>query len=409
MFETFFKKQVLSALEPIGQGFLRVKDGDEQYSYGDEASAPEELCATITVEHPKFYRLVGLGGSLGAAEAYVQGLWSCDDLTAVVRLMLRNVDEVAGLDQGVGRFKEPLQKLFHRFRANSKAGSRKNIHAHYDLGNSFFKEFLDDTMTYSCGIFDRPEMTMREASISKLDRMCRKLSLSPDDHVLEIGTGWGSFAMHAASEYGCKVTTATISEEQFEMASQRIQEAGLNERIEVKFCDYRDLTGTYDKLASIEMIEAVGAKFLDGYFHVLNERVAPHGLVALQAITIRDQEYERYTANCDFIQRYVFPGSSLPSVGSICNALARAGGDLQFCHLEDLTPHYVTTLEIWQQRFRERLDEIRKLGFGDQFLRLWDYYFSYCAGGFAERWIGVAQLVFTKPQSKVPPILPALG
>ena len=336
------------------------------------------------------------------------GFWEADDLVSVVRLVVRNREVLAGVEGGLARLTMPLHRLFQAARRNTRDGSRRNIVAHYDLGNDFYSLFLDETLTYSCALFERDDMTLAEASTAKYDRLCRKLDLREADRVLEIGSGWGGFALHAAGRYGCRVTTTTISREQHELASRRVREAGLADRVEVLLCDYRDLTGTFDKLVSIEMIEAVGHHYLDAYFRCVSERLAPDGLAAIQAITIVDHAYEQQLRQADFIKRYVFPGSFLPSVAAICAAVARAA-DLRLVHLEDLTPHYARTLAAWRERFLARADDVRRLGFPESFLRLWEYYLCYCEGAFRERYIGDAQLLFAKPRCTRPPILPPLG
>jgi cyclopropane-fatty-acyl-phospholipid synthase len=336
------------------------------------------------------------------------GSWTTDDLAAVIRIILRNREVLDAMDSALTRLASvPLHKLFHALHRNTPRGSRANIAAHYDLGNDFYRLFLDDTLTYSCGIFERPDSTLRDASVAKYDRLCRKLGLRPDHHVLEIGTGWGGFAIHAASTYGCRVTTTTISKEQFDLAAQRVQEAGLADRVDLLLTDYRDLTGQFDRLVSIEMIEAVGHHYLGTYFRSCADRLKPDGMAALQAITILDQVYDRHIGEVDFIKRYIFPGSCIPSVAAIMRAIARAS-DLKLFHLEDITPHYATTLRLWRERFFASLDAVRSLGFGDVFIRMWDFYLSYCEAGFAERYIGDVQMVLTKPLCRAAPILPPL-
>ncbi|MBI5015350.1 MAG: class I SAM-dependent methyltransferase [Deltaproteobacteria bacterium] len=396
---------VLSRLRGLREGFLELRDGDEVLALGVQGSG---LAARITVRDPAFWSDVALGGSIGAAEAYMADFWEADDLVSVVRLVVRNANVLTGVEGGLARLTMPLHRLLQAARRNTRGGSRRNIAAHYDLGNDFYALFLDETLTYSCALFERDDMTLAEASTAKYDRLCRKLDLRPGDRVLEIGTGWGGFALHAAGRYGCRVTTTTISREQHELASRRVQEAGLADRVEVLLCDYRDLTGTFDKLVSIEMIEAVGHHYLDAYFRCVGERLAPHGLAALQAITIVDHAYEQQLRSADFIKRYVFPGSFLPSVAAISASVARTT-DLRLVHLEDLTPHYARTLAAWRQRFLARANDVRRLGFPESFLRLWEYYLCYCEGAFRERYIGDAQLLFAKPRCERAPILPALA
>ena len=358
----------------------------------------------IRVNDPRFYSSVALGGSLGAAEAYLAGYWDADDLTTLLRLMSRNLEAANGLNRGLALLGAPARMAIQFVHRNTRSGSRRNIAAHYDLGNEFFQQFLDDTMAYSCGIFERPESTLREASIAKFERICRALRLGPSDHLLEIGTGWGGFAIHAAKNYGCRVTTTTISREQFEYARSRVHQEGLGDRIELLLEDYRDLTGVYNKLASIEMIEAVGHEYLPAYFSKCSELLASDGMMALQAITIPDQRYETYRKSTDFIQKHIFPGGCLPSLGAICGAV-RDRTDLRISHLQDLAPHYARTLRRWRRRFEDRRERIRSLGADEWFLRSWEYYFSYSEAGFAERQIGLSQIVLSKPECRMEPTL----
>ncbi|MEM1206578.1 MAG: cyclopropane-fatty-acyl-phospholipid synthase family protein, partial [Acidobacteriota bacterium] len=346
---------------------------------------------------------VVLGGSIGAAEAYMAGHWSADDLTAVLRFFLLNRQALDNLEDGSGRLKRPLYKVFGYLRANTRQGSRRNIQAHYDLSNEFFELFLDRRMMYSSAIFEPDTLDLDAASELKLDRLCRKLDLRPQDHLLEIGTGWGGFAVYAAETYGCRVTTTTISPAQHAKAVERVRAAGLEDRITVLLQDYRDLGGRYDKLVSIEMIEAVGLKFLDGYFQRCAELLAPGGVMAIQGITLADRNFEAYRGSVDFIQRYIFPGSSLVSVATLANSASRT--DLQIVHLEDIGPHYARTLREWRLRFFERIEDVRALGFSERFERLWDYYLCYCEAGFEERVIGDVQVVLSKPSNRNRPIL----
>ncbi len=390
----------------LRDGALTVVEGCERHRFGDVAS-DDSLQATIRVEDPRFYSRIALGGSLGAAEAYMDGLWLCDDLTALVRVMVRNRDALEGMERGLARLAAPLRRLVHFFDRNTMAGSRRNIAAHYDLGNEFFALFLDETMMYSCAVFERPDMSLAEASRAKLERICRKLELSPSDHVLEIGTGWGGFAIHAAARFGCRVTTATISQQQFELAQRRIAEAGLQDLITVVLRDYRALEGRFDKLVSIEMIEAVGHHYFDAFFRRCGELLKPDGMMLLQAITIADRHYRAARDSVDFIKRYIFPGSCIPSVTAMCESIARAS-DLRLFHLEDITAHYAITLRNWRSRFVEHIDRVRNLGYSKEFIRMWEFYLCYCEGGFLERYIGDVQMLLTKPRCRRPPIAPML-
>ena len=400
------RRALLALLRKLERGRLTIVDEELSERFGVR-SERFPLEATITVHHPRFYSSTLFGGSIGAAEAYMAGYWSADDLTTVIRIVLLNQKVFAGMDRGWARLTAPIHRLFHLFRRNTKGGSRENIFAHYDLGNDFYALFLDETLTYSCAIFPCAESTLAEASLVKYDRICRKLHLSPSDHVLEIGTGWGGFAIHAARTYGCRVTTTTISRAQFDLAAKRISEAGVADRVELLLEDYRDLTGTYDKLASIEMIEAVGHQYLETFFQACSKLLHEDGMMAIQAITIADHAFESHARSVDFIKRYIFPGSCIPSVAAMCGAVARAT-DLRLVHLEDITPHYARTLRTWRERFFANVGKIRSLGYPESFIRMWEYYLCYCEGGFLERYLGDVQMFFVKPLWRGEAPLPTL-
>lgn len=384
----------MKTLASLSSGSLTLREGARSYEFGGQ-SRPE-ISATVDVRSPNLYRRVALGGALGAAESYLRGEWTTEDLPATLRVFAANLDMINQLDGPLTRAINLPSTLAHRLRRNSRRGSQRNIRDHYDLGNELFALFLDDTMTYSCGVFQKPDATMQEASLAKLDLVCRKLQLTPAHHVLEIGSGWGSFAIHAARTYGCHVTTTTISQAQFEVASARVRDAGLADRVTVLLSDYRDLTGQYDALVSIEMIEAVGAQFLDQYFATCNRLLAPHGQMLLQGIIMPEHRYRPYLGSADFIQRYVFPGSALTSIGAIAQAIGKST-DLNVTHIEDLSPHYARTLQRWREQFLGRLDDVRALGgYDTRFIRLWDYYLAYCEAGFTERLTGVVQVLLSK-------------
>ena len=358
-----------------------------------------DLACRIQVHRSRFYRHAVLGGSLSVAESYLRGDWDCDDLTALFRLFVRNMDAADQLDRGLSVITQWANRLYHRWHSNTKEGSRQNIHAHYDLGNDFFRLMLDDTMTYSSGIFLSPSSTLHDASVEKIDRLCRRLELKPSDHLLEIGTGWGGLALLAARQYGCRVTTTTISQQQYDIARQRIADAGLSDRVTLLLTDYRDLTGQFDKLVSVEMVEAVGHQFLDTYFAQCSRLLKPEGQFALQAITMPDRRYPQYLKSVDFIQKYVFPGGCLPSLSAILDSTARVT-DLQMVHTEDFGPHYARTLREWRQRFHDRMEKVYALGYPERFVRMWDYYLSYCEAAFDEHYTGLAQMLFAKPQAR---------
>lgn len=399
------RRAVWRRLERMQDGVLTVLDGGQVRVFG--ASHDSAARVTIRVHDPAFYWQTVAGGHLGAAESFLRGQWSCDDLFELIRIFARNAAVLTDVESGLARLAKPFAVLAHRVRRNTRRGSRRNIAAHYDLSNEFYALFLDETLTYSCGIFPSRDATLRDASLEKYERVCRKLQLTPQDHVLEIGSGWGGFALYAASRFGCRVTTTTISQRQYEKAAERIREAGLTDRITLLKQDYRDLHGQYDKLASIEMIEAVGHEYLPEYFRKCCRLLKPTGMMLLQAITIPDERYDTYRRSADFIQRYIFPGGCLPSLSAIGRCLQAT--DFRLFHLEDFGAHYVRTLLEWRRRFWEHIEQVRGLGMSDEFIRMWEFYLCYCAGGFAERQIGVAQILLTKPQCCREPLLGPLG
>jgi cyclopropane-fatty-acyl-phospholipid synthase len=336
------------------------------------------------------------GGSIATGEAYMQGTWTSPDLVAVMRLFSANLATLDMIESGQSWLATLGLKLSHALNRNTRTGSRKNISAHYDLGNDFFKLFLDPTMMYSSALFPSAEASLEEASIAKLDELCRQLELRSEDHLLEIGTGWGGMAIHAARHYGCRVTTTTISREQYQYACEQVRQAGLQDRVTVLCEDYRNLTGRYDKLVSIEMIEAVGHAFYSNYFQRCSALLKPEGKMVIQAITIADQRYDAASKSVDFIQRYIFPGGSLPSVAVISDHLAR-DTDMQMVHLRDITADYALTLAHWRERFMAAQEAVLRQGFDRSFIRMWEFYLAYCEGGFRERIIGTVQLAFAKP------------
>ncbi|MFA6179253.1 MAG: cyclopropane-fatty-acyl-phospholipid synthase family protein [Candidatus Methylopumilus sp.] len=386
---------VTSRLKKLSYGRLKVIEDQSIKEFGNNNG----LSVTIHVHDPRFYGEMAFGGSIGAGEAYMLGYWSSDNLTNLIRLMVLNQDVMDDLEGGMAWLAKPLLKSLHWMNRNTQDGSRRNIAAHYDLGNDMFQLFLDPTMMYSSAIFDTPEMTLEQASISKLDHICRKLKLSPADHVVEFGTGWGGFAIHAASHYGCNVTTTTISKAQFELATARIRQAGLDHKVTVLLSDYRDLQGKFDKLVSIEMIEAVGHAFYDTYFAKCADLLKPEGMALIQAITIADQRYESAKNSVDFIQRYIFPGSCIPSVTALINSVTRAS-DMRLYNLEDIGPHYARTLAEWRIRFFDNIEKVRALGYTEEFIRMWEFYLCYCEGGFEERALGDVHLLLVKPANR---------
>ncbi|WP_254511503.1 SAM-dependent methyltransferase [Anatilimnocola floriformis] len=397
-FHHFYRQAVLARLRAWRVGRLTIVDGSEVFHFGD---SNESGSATLRVHAPGFYQRVACGGGLGAAEAFMDGDWSCDDLVGLIRLCIQNPAVATGLDGGVARWSQWVALWKHWLRRNNRANSQRNIHEHYDLGNEFFQLFLDETLNYSCGVFRDRNSEMLDASLEKMDSVCRKLDLRSDDEVLEIGTGWGALAAHIAQRYGCQVRTTTISREQASFARERMREQGMESLVTVDLKDYRDLEGTYDKLVSIEMIEAVGRQYLDGYFERCSRLLRPDGLMVLQGIVMRDQVAARHAAGVDFIGKYIFPGGFLPSVAEIGDSLARVT-DLRVCDLEEMSPHYVRTLRAWRERFWDNIEDVRRLGFDNRFIRMWDYYLQYCEAAFAERQVNVVQLVLAKPRYQLP-------
>lgn len=393
-----FERFVARSLERLERGHITWRDGTSCRSFGDGAS---DLQATVTVHRSSCYRRLALGGSLGAAEALMDGDWSCDDLTALVRIFIRNMDLTSRLDRGAALVAQWLGRAVRWWHANTRRMARRNIHAHYDLGNSFFRLFLDDTLCYSSGIFEHAGASLREASVAKMRRACEQLRLRHSDHLLEIGTGWGGLALHAAEEYGCRVTTTTISEEQYRLAGERFAEADVDRRIRLLNQDYRDLAGQFDKLVSIEMIEAVGHRYYGEFFRQCGRLLKPDGAMLLQGIVIRDQDFAEHTRSADFIGTYIFPGGCLPSITSLLQAATRAS-DLRLVQLEDFAPHYALTLRAWRRNFWQSIDEVRGLGFDERFIRMWDYYFAYCEACFLERRVNVVQMLFAKPECTFP-------
>jgi len=391
------RRAVLGRLRQLTQGRVTLVEGDHVQQFGADGT---DLAAEITVLDPRFFAEIAFGGSIGAGEAFMHGYWACDDLVALVRILLRNREVLDGMEGGLARLTAPLQALYHRANRNSRAGSRRNIAAHYDLGNDFFALWLDETMMYSSAIFAEPGMSLHEAQLHRLDHICRRLDLQPGDHVIEIGTGWGGFAVHAARHYGCRVTTTTISREQYRKARERVAAAGLEGRVTLLQDDFRDISGHYDKLVSIEMIEAIDHALLPAYFRKCAELLAPHGAMLIQAITIADQRYEEYRKSVDFIRRYIFPGGNLPS-GAVMADVAARETDLRLLGLEDIGLHYATTLRHWRHNFLAQLDAVRGQGYPEAFIRMWLFYLCYCEGAFRERAISNVQVLWTKPDSRL--------
>jgi len=385
----------LKSLESLREGSLEISWNDRCWNFGEPDST---LKAVLVVHHDRFFQRALFGGDVAIGEAWMDRDWSSPDLVAVVRLAVRNLARVDGQNRLLNAFSRGLDALRHRLRGNSITGSRRNIRAHYDLSNDFFRLFLDRSMMYSCALFESEDDSLEAAQLQKLDRICRKLRLGPEDHVLEIGTGWGGFAEHAVKHYGCRVTTTTISERQYQHARQRFNSIAGGDRIELLQEDYRNLRGRYDKIVSIEMFEAVGLPYYDEFFQTCDRLLRPDGSMLLQTITINEQTFRAYRRRADFIQKHIFPGSELASVSEVLRSLARVTG-LSLYHAEDIGTHYARTLAEWRKRFHDSLDDVRSLGFDDRFIRMWDYYLAYCEGAFLERHIGDFQLLLTKNHS----------
>lgn len=386
---------LLRILRNIKVGTLTIHDGEEVFRIGDD-NRPEAPHADVTIHNGRTYWRVLTGGTIASGEAYIDGDWSSRNLTEVTRLFSANMATMEAMKDNEHWWTKLALKLAHFGNRNTKDGSRKNISAHYDLGNDFFALFLDPTMMYSSAVYPHREATLEEASRHKLDLICQSLELRPEDELIEIGTGWGGMAMFAAENYGCRVTTTTISKEQYEHTLAEVAHRGLQDKITVLCEDYRNLTGKFDKLVSIEMIEAVGHEFYESYFRCVSNLLKPTGKAVIQAITIPDQRYDFARRSVDYIKRYIFPGGCLPSLKVISENLA-AHTDLQMVDLRDITKDYAHTLEAWHHAFLEQLDKVRDMGFDDRFIRMWRFYLSYCEGGFRERIIGTFQITMAKP------------
>lgn len=397
-----FRRLVLNSFAKLKLGRLEVilPDGTRSL-YGGLGTG---IQARIEVTDENFFKRCVLNGPIGFSEGYMAGEWTTDDLVRVITWFILNADDTQAMQtrraRGTGFFNllSAANRLFHLRRPNSKAISKKNISEHYDLSNDFFQLWLDASMTYSSAYFEAPDESMETAQTRKYDKLCKRLHIIPTDHVLEIGSGWGGFSMHAAKNYGCKVTTVTISRQQYDEASRRIEEAGLGDRIQLLLCDYRDLRGSFDKVASIEMLEAVGDRYVDGYFAKIDELLHPRGILGLQAILCPDNQYPILRDGVDFIQKHIFPGSLLMSNARIAQAM-KACGDLNLFEYEDMAPHYALTLQRWAETFESKLPEVRALGFDEAFIRKWRYYLRYCEAAFGTRHITVAQMAYSRPDN----------
>ena len=399
---TFARRTVLNKFSSLAGGRIHLVEGEKKKSFG--TCDQDDLQATVAVSDPAFFRKVLVGGTIGSAESYIDNDWGCDDLTGLIRIMIRNMDSVTAMEKRWSRLRSIYHRYRHLGRKNTVEGSRRNIHEHYDLGNKFYQLFLDPTLNYSAGIFDQslsnklfPEATspMHAASLVKMRHICERLQLKPEHSVIEIGTGWGAMAIFMAEHYGCHVTTTTISQEQHRHATAAVKSKGLEDRVTVLKQDYRDLEGKFDRLVSIEMIEAVGHQFLDTYFAKCDSLLKDNGAMLIQAIAIGQQNEEAYRKGVDFIRAYVFPGGCLPSIGSVSAAIGKST-TLRMIGLEDISQHYADTLGHWRVEFLAKLEEVRSLGFDDAFIRLWHFYLCYCEAAFAERRCNSLQILFAK-------------
>ncbi len=404
--ENWARKSILNWLSNISIGYLKLEEYGEIYEFGDDSS---HLQAHVVIQSSETYTDIVFNGLVGAGESYIRGSWVSSDLVSVVRVLCANMSVMQSVNNSVlSSINQCLASLVHRFwKNNSHNNSRLNIAAHYDLGNDFFELFLDKSMMYSSAIFPQDDMSLDAAAEYKLEHICQRLQLKSTDHLLEIGTGWGGMAIHAAKNYGCRVTTTTISREQYEYATEQVREAGLQDKITLLLDDYRDLKteagGSFDKLVSIEMIEAVGHRYYQQYFDACSRLLKPEGLMLIQAITVPDQRYSITKNSTDFIQRYIFPGGELPCVSVIADHVT-TDTNMQIVGIEDITLDYAKTLEAWRCAFLKHIDTVKSQGFDDMFIRLWDFYLAYCEGGFRERTIGTVQMLMAKPRCKQLPI-----
>ena len=399
--KTFYQRLVINLLSKMDSGRLTIllPDGETMFIGNEDAA----IQAHIEIKHIDFFKHCVLYGDIGFGEAYVNGWWDTDNITNVIKWFLLNIENTPGVSgsktQAFGlNFLKIFNRLSHYTKANSKDGSKKNIAEHYDLNNDFFASFLDSSMTYSGAYFKEEGISLQEAQLAKYERLCKQLKLRSSDHVLEIGSGWGGNAIYIAKNYGCKVTTVTISKEQYEFAKQKIAAENLSDKIDIQLTDYRDLTGQFDKIISIEMLEAVGHQYLEVYFKKCHELLKKNGILGLQVITCPDSRYDSMRKGIDWIQKHIFPGSLLPSVGALNTAINNTG-DLTLIDLKDMGLHYSKTLTLWKETFNQNIADVKKLGFNETFIRKWNYYFGYCEAAFAMRNISVMQLVYSRPNN----------
>tara|TARA_Y100000588_G_scaffold369408_1_gene438385 strand:+ start:183 stop:1364 length:1182 start_codon:yes stop_codon:yes gene_type:complete len=385
MLVNFYKKNLIKFLEKIDMGSITVND-DFSKTFGKG-----EPRATIEVVSPRFYRRTLLGGDLGFAESYAKSEWFTDNLTNLITILILNKEKLSGLNIGWNFMTKIFARIGHWRRRNTLSGSKRNIQEHYDLSNEMFMTFLDETMTYSCGFFENDNDSLYQAQINKIDKILDKVELEAGDHLLEIGSGWGALAKRAVDRTGCKVTTITLSERQYTYVKELIKKEKLEDNINIELMDFRKMDGAYDKIVSVEMIEAIGFDLFNPYFAKIESLMKPGGRAAIQAITYPDENYDLYRKGCDFIQKFIFPGSLLPSVAAMKNSVRLT--EMEVEDLERIGPHYATTLNLWNKNFNENIEDIKELGFDQYFINLWNYYFSYCEAGFANGTIDDVQLV----------------
>ena len=385
MLVSFYKKNLIKFLEKIEIGSITIND-DFSKTFGN--GVPR---ATIEVVSPRFYRRTLLGGDLGFAESYAKSEWFTDNLTNLISILILNKEKLSGLNIGWNFMTKIFARIGHWRRRNTLSGSKRNIQEHYDLSNEMFMTFLDETMTYSCGFFENKNDSLYQSQINKIDKILDKVNLEAGDHLLEIGSGWGALAKRAVDRTGCKVTTITLSERQYTYVKKLIKEENLEYNINIELMDFRKMEGAYDKIVSVEMIEAIGFDLFNPYFAKIESLMKPGGKAAIQAITYPDENYDIYRKGCDFIQKFIFPGSLLPSVAAMKNSVRLT--EMEVEDLERIGPHYATTLNLWNKNFNGNIEDIKKLGFDQYFINLWNYYFSYCEAGFANGTIDDVQLV----------------
>jgi cyclopropane-fatty-acyl-phospholipid synthase len=390
----FARNFLLKLLKHIQYGSITLVDGKQQWQFQGNA-AKDQAPVEVSIHQPRVYRRVLLQGTLGASESYMVGDWDTDNLTRLIEIIIENKTVFAKIENALSRVVCYVRHCIDLMRPNNVSLAKQHILAHYDLGNEFFKLFLDPTMMYSCALYDSETRTLEEASLNKLDAICKALHLSPADHLLEIGTGWGGFAIHAAQKYGCRITTTTISDKQHAYVKQQIERLGLEKQITLLNQDYRQLTGQYDKIVSIEMLEAVGWRHFDTFFNQCNRLLKQNGLFFLQTIVINHQAYHAAKNEIDFIKKYIFPGGCLPSIPVIEGCVA-SQTQLELISLTEIGKHYVKTLNTWQDNFRDNIAAVKAHGFDDHFIRMWNYYFSYCAAGFNTGYINDIHAVWRK-------------